>query len=127
MKYLFFVNLIAVLFTASCQASSSNSKLLSDTLNIHFQGGFEGDSVLVYRNHSLVFNEVLETNDDLGFADEFAIPEYEPKDSIQIVLLKSGKKYTLSLKDLKENFVAIWFSRMDGLRYHTKNSFFIYE
>jgi len=134
-KYIIIILNIFVIFTFSCnnirtEKSLTNNpsyilKQSKDSLNIHFQSGFNGDSIFI-ENNGAIFKKSIKTNDILGFAFE---KKYDLKNLnlLKIKVIKSNTISEIILDTIKSNYVGIWYSSKGGLKYYFSEEPFIYE
>ncbi|TKG88018.1 hypothetical protein EYV94_27710 [Puteibacter caeruleilacunae] len=98
-----------------------------DTLYIHFQGGFDNDTIHILEGKEKIMEECIETDQILGFAYEFRLSKSRLKNTIEIVLIKEGKQFNLTIEEIEGPFIGVWYSKNGGFRYYSKDKSFIYE
>ena len=52
-----------------------------DTLRIDFNTGFIDDTVIIFKQDKVVYNNVISTNEVLGLSDWYIISDFKEKDS----------------------------------------------
>lgn len=97
-----------------------------DSLNIHFQSGFDNDSIIIEINNKQKIIKQISTDPSLGFAFD---KKYSTNDIylLKIKLLKNNYKYEIIIDSLESNYLAIWYNSKIGLLYEFSGIPFKYE
>jgi hypothetical protein len=136
MKY--FIYIAGILLMLGCKNSSVNGQekivhigsfpFSRDTIYIHFQAGYENDSIFIINNDSLILKKTLRTDNVLGFADEYKLPKKDYKSNLKVILNKGDQDYIINIKGVRRNFVGIWYDSLkDEFKYYEKETPFRYE
>jgi hypothetical protein len=124
------IPILLILLLASCKSKvvkvsspENNREIITsysdDTVYVHFQGGFSGDSVYLFHGNVKLYSEIIRTNDLLGYASEIKVPFSAIKDNIKVVLKKGEGEYSnvILTDSLSSNFVSIWFYNQLNISY----------
>lgn len=100
-----------------------------DTIYIHFQGGFYNDSIKVLIKNEILFANTMVTNEVWGFAKELKIPKNHLNNKLFVQMKKDTVFYKIAIEEEEfiNNFIGIWFSSKEGLKYYFRNKPFRYD
>ena len=123
--YITSIFILSILTQCGYSQKRSNSTVSADTIYINFQGGFNHNLAKVKINNKLISEIELSTDKILGFAKELRIHR-DTVNNIKIEILKEEKIHEINIKDLRTNFIGVWFYKNE-LKYYFSNKPYIYE
>ena len=128
MRYFYLVIIITGVFFSCKQQKTAKKKTISnDTLYLHFQSGFTHDSITIKIDNVLVYEDIINTDNCIGYAGKYECKLKDIKHHIKIRVKKGVIYYDavipkekLLLKPTFTSFLGIYFSE-GKLLFHIKD------